>query len=149
MFCSHFSLSKTTWPPCLASVQLLAPLLAEGHAASSVQEAVVNMQEIGRDDDVSEGEIDENKRIQMCLGCWTSNKHSMLCIKAHIKPIEELWRDSGHLHCHSHTDNSGAAIFGSYLEFRTDYAILTSVKIGQFCNSLIPTISQETKLQKS
>lgn len=50
--------------------------------------------------------------------------------------------DSGHLHCHSHTDNSGAAI-GSYLEFRTDmlYAILTSVKIGQFCNSLIPTIS--------
>lgn len=144
MFCSHFSLSKTTWPPCLASVQLLAPLLAEGHAASSVQEAVVNMQEIGRDDDVSEGEIDENKRIQMC---W---KFGMLDFKQALDAVYKSsykahWGvvicDSGHLHCHSHTDNSG--------EFRTDYAILTSVKIGQFCNSLIPTISQETKLQKS
>lgn len=46
----------TTQPPCLASIRLLAPVLAEGEAASSTQVAVVKTQERSRDS--NEGKCD-------------------------------------------------------------------------------------------
>lgn len=69
MFRSHLSLLITQ--PSISSALLLAPLLAEGHAASSVQVAVANIQESSHDDDDGRDyEINEDKCIEKCWSFW-------------------------------------------------------------------------------
>lgn len=68
MFRSHLSLLITQ--PSISSALLLAPLLAEGHAASSVQVAVANIQESSHDDDGRDYEINEDKCIEKCWSFW-------------------------------------------------------------------------------